>query len=125
MRKITFFLCLLSLILLISCSGEDDNSSESSNKLVGTWEEIEQYDYSSNETFPTESGEAIWVFTETRLTIHDEYELFNGQQIEYKYYPNTNEIVVMGLVRKITFPTNNEFLLNHSEDEASLFRRKN
>lgn len=116
MKRISILLSLLLFVLSLNGCSPEDGSSSDSNYLVGKWEGIEYYDYTSDETFADEPGAVIWVFTKDRLTVHDEEDLFNGSTIEYEYYSESNEVVIWDIISELEILNQNEMIIHHGGD---------
>lgn len=124
MRKI-FTLGLFVLLVLSSCSKDDDTeNSNSSDILVGTWEAVEEYDFvnGGDDTFPYEKEEETLEITKDRISFYSYGDVWNT--LEYEYDASSNELITGSGIMIIEKEGNNKFILwNERKDLGSLYKR--
>ena len=100
---------MVAALSFTACGG-DDESSETSSALVGTWDAVSSrfYDDDGWEEFEEESG--YWVFTNDKVTIYDEEDLFNGKTLKYSFDGSCLNISGMPVWTVITL-TNSKMVL--------------
>ncbi len=104
-------LSLIMLFVLASCS-KDDNTSDvnSSSFLVGNWEYMAYIDENGYAWTDDDSGS--YVFTKDRVKIKLESG-WDGEY-EYKYLPDSNELIFFGTIHKVEILNNNEIIIRNS-----------
>lgn len=103
---------------LNSCKNDDDEPSDNgsaSSELVGTWyvdQTTTEY-YTSipeaqdyyNRTEVEDGDGAYWVFTSSKVTVHDPNDLANNKPVSYSFNSSKKELSISGLtytVKKLT-----------------------
>ena len=85
--------------------GNNDASNSSSSQLIGNWVVQKSTTYYSDGNREEEIGKgAYWIFSETKVTMHDEKELFDGESLNYTYNANSRKLSIdIGSSFKLTY----------------------
>ena len=103
MKKYYSKLMMLALIFaalsFTACGGSDDDEKDSggSSELVGTWDIVSNIHYYLDVSSEDRARDgAYWVFTATKIEVHDSKDLMNGNSVDYTYDSRTKELKVVG-----------------------------
>lgn len=110
---IAFTMMAVFCLTLVSCSDDDDENNNSSSGLVGTWDVVNTTYYYDGLGSDTEDGNgAYWVFTESKLTVHDPEDLMNDKSVDYTYDNDSKELKVSGFpIYKVTELTSTTLIM--------------
>ena len=102
-------------LAFVSCSDDDDENTNSTSELVGTWDVVKTTYYYDDKNLDSDieyGNGAYWVFTENKLTVHDPEDLMNGRSIDYIYDNNSKELRISGFpIYKVTELTNTTLVM--------------
>lgn len=88
-----------------------DNESKEREKLIDTWGMVSDRIIGQKISRYIDRTE-IWVFTDTELTIYDDFDLLNGQTIPYSFSYDSYYVGHIGFDRKTSQYTSNSFYYN-------------